>query len=95
MDIVLGGGAGWRVVFIAFIPLALLVALPTVPGLPGGGTGERASSRRALATVALAVGVGALLVGLDARNLVAMLPAVSSGRRSRFPRSARCCRSAR
>ncbi|MGH3584771.1 MAG: MFS transporter, partial [Pseudonocardia sp.] len=75
----LADSAGWRAVFAVFIPLAVLVALPALPGLRGPGTGEPGSPRRVLATLALTVGVGSILVGLDSRTLAVLLPAVVVG----------------
>ncbi|WP_169515717.1 MFS transporter [Amycolatopsis nigrescens] len=70
---------GWRAVFGVFIPLAVLAVLPTLPRLRGPGSGAPGSPRRLLATIALAIGIGAVLVGLDTRNLVLLVPLVVLG----------------
>ncbi|WP_433170590.1 MFS transporter [Actinoallomurus sp. CA-150999] len=64
---------GWRAVFWLFVPLVILAAIPAVPGLRGPGAGGRIDQRQMLATLGLAIGVGALLVGLDSGRLVPLI----------------------
>lgn len=73
---------GWRWVFLGLLPLPLVVAglsLPGVSHLPAvadPATGPRVRSRLALPT---AVGAAALLAGLGARNIVAAAVLILAG----------------
>lgn len=72
----LAAATNWRIVFVIFIPAVVVAVALTLPGLralgasaTGAATGSAGSDRgRLLLTLALAVGAGAIMTGLNARE---------------------------
>ncbi|WP_329519973.1 MFS transporter [Spirillospora sp. NBC_01491] len=84
----LADSTDWRIVFAVFIPAVPIAAVLTLPGLRGlgpsgagadGADGGPSGGGRLWATLALAVGVGALMAGLDAREPLYLVPLVLVG----------------
>ncbi|UNO42884.1 MFS transporter [Streptomyces sp. MST-110588] len=73
--------SNWRVVFLVLVPLVPLGVLLTLPGLRtlGPPEGPAPDRRRIPLTLLLVAGAGALLAGLEERNVVIMVPLVVAG----------------
>ncbi|WP_171168261.1 MFS transporter [Streptomyces sp. I05A-00742] len=76
----LASATDWRVVFLVLVPLVPVAALLTLPALrklapSDSGPGEN----RLPLTVLLVLGVGALLAGLENRNLAVLIPLLVVG----------------
>ncbi|WP_083650427.1 MFS transporter [Corynebacterium sp. CNJ-954] len=74
--------ASWRLLFLGLVPLVLVVAVITVPGVPtqdapaGRAPGV---SRNLVFSIGLAVSAGVLLAGLEQHNMVALAVMVILG----------------
>jgi MFS family permease len=74
--------ASWRLLFLGLVPLVLVVAVITVPGVPTQHTPTARRpgvSRNLVFSIGLAVSAGVLLAGLEQRNLPALLVMVALG----------------
>ncbi|MFC6881062.1 MULTISPECIES: MFS transporter [Actinomadura] len=75
----LADAAGWRAVFVVFVPLVPVAAALTLPGLRRLGPTNDAGPSNLWATVALAVGAGAIMAGLSDHDPFVLVPLVAAG----------------